>query len=582
MKAKMNRAAMKRVDSPTEQENDQRLAEEELARLHRQYRIVESHRKTYFEEARNIIRKQKSHIDSLSEEGQEIDIDLRLALNQTNLKKDKANMQRLQKLLALYQEDKATVAEEEGVITKLDEKVRELERMLQKKYKDLGGFQVDSIRHVSTQKRIRVLENRLDKATVAFNTMLTKNLELRERIEHLRRERAIYDKLYRILSKEQNELKCRITEMIEEATAAYDMRDEAQAKMSAIRERSEREQTLYGFDIKELKRIIDHDQKLKDFMAVKCQERTEMKAIEAAKRKKKEDKKANERAHKEEIEQFERAFERVRGVTGQNDLDRMVHDFIKKEDVNFALFNYVNELNSEVEVLHDVIGALNADIEAFQKQGMKLDQSRQNILKELETRFTSAERQCKLYEKRLKRSGKLLDQLKTAVDRTFRRLGCDDTAICDLLGSGRGISARNIMMYLGQIEQTTNDLMLIQHFLQLKEVHASKGDAVQPTLQPKPTGSIVAARLRPAPRVSISIMPPSLEPQEGVYIVADEVEEPVQDEVQPLTLDELKQKVVKTIRKKEVQPKKVKEAKGQTEAQSSPSSGTKDLKTTLK
>ena len=54
--------------------------------------------------------------------------------------------------------------------------------------------------------------------------MLTNNHDLRERIEHLRRERAIYDKLYRKLSKEQNELKCQITEMIDEATAAYDVR----------------------------------------------------------------------------------------------------------------------------------------------------------------------------------------------------------------------------------------------------------------------------------------------------------------------------------------------------------------------
>jgi hypothetical protein len=51
----MNRVEM---ESPTEQENDQRMAEEELGRLHRQYRIVEGHRKTYFEETRNIIRKQ--------------------------------------------------------------------------------------------------------------------------------------------------------------------------------------------------------------------------------------------------------------------------------------------------------------------------------------------------------------------------------------------------------------------------------------------------------------------------------------------------------------------------------------------
>ena len=57
--------------------------------------------------------------------------------------------------------------------------------------------------------------------------------------------------------------------------------------MSALRERTEREQSLFGVEVKELKRIIDHDQKLKDFMTVKAQERTEMKAIEDAKRKKK-------------------------------------------------------------------------------------------------------------------------------------------------------------------------------------------------------------------------------------------------------------------------------------------------------
>ena len=81
---------------------------------------------------------------------------------------------------------------------------------------------------------------------------------------------------------------------------------------------------------------------------------------------------------------FERAFERVRLSTGQDNLDQLVQSFIHKEDVNFALFNYVNELNNEVEVLHEVIAALNGDIEAFQKQGMKLEQSRQTILKDLE------------------------------------------------------------------------------------------------------------------------------------------------------------------------------------------------------
>ena len=56
----------------------------------------------------------------------------------------------------------------------------ELEQMLQQKYKDLGGFQVDGIRHVTTQKRIRVLENRLDKvcASRMIHTHTVKELGL--------------------------------------------------------------------------------------------------------------------------------------------------------------------------------------------------------------------------------------------------------------------------------------------------------------------------------------------------------------------------------------------------------------------
>lgn len=56
--------------------------------------------------------------------------------------------------------------------------------------------------------------------------------------------------------------------------------------MTALRERSEKDQMNYNLEVKELKRIIDHEQNLKEFMNVKAQDRTEQKAIEAAKRKK--------------------------------------------------------------------------------------------------------------------------------------------------------------------------------------------------------------------------------------------------------------------------------------------------------
>ena len=42
-------------------------------------------------------------------------------------------------------------------------------------------------------------------------------------------------------------------------------------------------------------------------------------------------------------------------MTGEEDLDLLVNRFIEVEDKNFALFNYVNEQNNEIEALHDAI-----------------------------------------------------------------------------------------------------------------------------------------------------------------------------------------------------------------------------------
>ena len=59
----MQRAVSRNSDS-SEQEMDS-LAENELAKLKRQYRIMEGDRKAYCEESQNIMRRQKAQIIAL-------------------------------------------------------------------------------------------------------------------------------------------------------------------------------------------------------------------------------------------------------------------------------------------------------------------------------------------------------------------------------------------------------------------------------------------------------------------------------------------------------------------------------------
>ena len=51
----------------------------------------------------------------------------------------------------------------------------------------------------------------------------------------------------------------------------------------------------------------------------------------------------------QKIQSFEEAFSKIMNATGISDLDLLVKTFIQGEEKNFALFKFVNELNSEIE-----------------------------------------------------------------------------------------------------------------------------------------------------------------------------------------------------------------------------------------
>jgi len=59
---------------------------------------------------------------------------------------------------------------------------------------------------------------------VDFNTQLTLNRKLREEIDHLRNERALYGGLYKRLSRELQEAKEELTDTIEISTQAFEQR----------------------------------------------------------------------------------------------------------------------------------------------------------------------------------------------------------------------------------------------------------------------------------------------------------------------------------------------------------------------
>ena len=83
------------------------------------------------------------------------------------------------------------------------------------------------------------------------------------------------------------------------------------------------------------------------------------------------------------------------------------------EDLNFALFNYVNELSSSMELVQERVAQVKQDMAQFQREGLALEEQRQTILHSLEQKLEVTQKQVSVAEGRYARTTKVLEQLKS-------------------------------------------------------------------------------------------------------------------------------------------------------------------------
>lgn len=70
------------------------------------------------------------------------------------------------------------------------------------------------------------------------------------------------------------------------------------------------------------------------------------------------------------------AFEQIKDQTGINSIEEIVTTFIKAEEQNYSLFNYVNKLNSDIDTFEEQNKNFLSEIEK-QEQKMKDSEDRQ-------------------------------------------------------------------------------------------------------------------------------------------------------------------------------------------------------------
>ena len=356
---------------------------------------------------------------------------------------------------------------------KIEETDREIakyqERILDQKSR-VGGVNAAQTNNQLVQKQIKVLEGRLDKSLLKFNEVLAQNKELRQKIDEYRRERVVFDGIYKKLEMELHQKKREMQAVIEDSKNAYEAREKAQNEMLALKHHAEKEKNDFENDFKELGELIKQQQQALEQLRLKQFEHTNNNKntlMENSGSQEEGDSQPStflgqkdkaSTLSAETVLNYEDELAKIMQQTGMNDVNELVTNFLNAEEKNFSLFNYVNDVNTEIERLEHSTASMRNQIEKYRGQGMSTDNQRKKANKGLEEKHAKAVAKTQEYEQRYERAARTITQLKNGIHSIFTRIGAANTSVEEMLGS-QGVTESNMMQYLGIIEQRTSEIL---------------------------------------------------------------------------------------------------------------------------
>lgn len=135
--------------------------------------------------------------------------------------------------------------------------IANFQKKITEKRKNCLGMNSGAESENNLHKQIKILENRLDKANQKFNETTAHNKDLKGVIDSLRRERVIFDNLYKKLEKELHEKRKKMADIIEKANNAYEERDKAHNQIQTLKIQAKKEATDFEREIKEMSYLLE-------------------------------------------------------------------------------------------------------------------------------------------------------------------------------------------------------------------------------------------------------------------------------------------------------------------------------------
>nr|XP_060507609.1 outer dynein arm-docking complex subunit 1 [Panthera onca]XP_060507610.1 outer dynein arm-docking complex subunit 1 [Panthera onca] len=199
-------------------------ADWELSRLRRQCKVMEGERRAYSKEVHQRINKQLEEIQRLEGVRDKLQVQIRVAQSQVKRLRDSERLENTGHLLKCRVRVQAEVKELQEQTRALDKQIQEWETRISNHSKDIKAPGLVLDQKVKIRRRIKILEDQLDRVTCRFDIQLVRNAALREELGLLRIERNRYLNIDHKLQKEISALRRTVSALMVSSAAAYTVR----------------------------------------------------------------------------------------------------------------------------------------------------------------------------------------------------------------------------------------------------------------------------------------------------------------------------------------------------------------------
>ncbi|XP_053771393.1 outer dynein arm-docking complex subunit 1 isoform X3 [Desmodus rotundus] len=303
----------------------------ELSRLQRRCKVMEGERRTYSKEVNQRINKQLEEIQRLQKVRDELQVQIGIAQSQVKRLRDNERLENMGHLLKCRAQVQAEIKELREQTRALDRQMQEWETRIFVFSRDCRAPGVLLDQKAKIRRRIKVMEDQLDKVTCRFDIQLVRNAALREELDTLLIERNRYMNVDHKLQKEMRRLRHTISALIVSSTSAYTVREEAKTKMDILRERADKEVAQNQMEVQTLQRHIAHLEQLHRFLKLKNDDRPPDPAVLEKREKRAREVAEGLRKTSQEklVLRYEDTLNKLSQLTGESDPDLMVDKYLE-------------------------------------------------------------------------------------------------------------------------------------------------------------------------------------------------------------------------------------------------------------